>query len=165
MMPMTCRARHISGVISTDDIIPGRYKHMYTDTAKLAEHVFENRFPGLAATFRKGDLVIADDTYGIGSSREQAVSSQLAAGIRAVVAPRFGRIFFRNCWNLGLLAIEADATSVPEDEEITLDVGGGCLAWSSGVINFLPPPAQMIETVESGGLLRRVAARLHSNAA
>ena len=75
------RVRRIDRIISTDDIIPGRYKHMFTDTSELAKHVFENIFPGLAETFREGDVIISSTIFGIGSSREQAVSSLLAAAV------------------------------------------------------------------------------------
>src|SRR3954470_7689779 len=93
------RVRPIHGVISTDDIIPARYKNMYTDPKVLANHVFENLLPGFAKTLQPADALVGYDTFGIGSSREQAVTSLSAAGVRAIFAPRFGRIFFRNSWN------------------------------------------------------------------
>src|SRR3954470_22866685 len=104
--PLILRTRNVAGVISTDDIIPARYKHSFVDPADMAKHVFENLLPGFAATLRTGDVILGSDTFGVGSSREQAVSSLLASGVKAVIAPRFGRIFFRNAWNLGLIAIE-----------------------------------------------------------
>lgn len=159
---MNVRTRRISGVISTDDIIPGRYKHMHTDTSKLAQHVFENRFPGLAATFHANDLIVADDTFGIGSSREQAVSSLLAAGVQVVVAPRFGRIFFRNCWNLGLFAIEADACCFAEGENIVVNVADGTLIGADNIIRFTPPPARMLKMVADGGLIPSVLRQLNN---
>ena len=162
--PGTYRARRISGVISTDDIIPGRFKHMYTDTSKLARHVFENRFPGLAATLAEGDLIAADDTFGIGSSREQAVSSLLAAGVKGVIAPRFGRIFFRNAWNLGLLAIELNGAMLGEGEPVSVDIRCGRLVTARCTVNFTPPPREMLETLDAGGLLQRIAIRIHNSA-
>ncbi|WP_299085523.1 3-isopropylmalate dehydratase [uncultured Ruegeria sp.] len=157
---LNVRTRRISGVISTDDIIPGRYKHMHTDTSKLAQHVFENRFPGLAATFSPNDLIVADDTFGIGSSREQAVSSLLAAGVRVVVAPRFGRIFFRNCWNLGLFAIEADALCFAEGEKIVVNIAGGTLIGADDIVHFSPPPERMLDMVAAGGLIPSVLSKV-----
>jgi 3-isopropylmalate/(R)-2-methylmalate dehydratase small subunit len=154
------RVRAISCLISTDDIIPGRYKHMFTDTSELAKHVFENIFPGLAATFEPGDVICSSTTFGIGSSREQAVSSLLAAGVRAVVAPRFGRIFFRNAWNLGLIAIEIPDLPVAEGDVIGIDLAAGALTGAFGEARFSPPPARMLEMMEEGGLLPLVAKRL-----
>jgi 3-isopropylmalate/(R)-2-methylmalate dehydratase small subunit len=156
------RIRRVSGVISTDDIIPGRYKHMFTDPAELAKHVFENLMPGFAASLKPGDALHSSDTFGIGSSREQAVSALMAAGIKAVIAPRFGRIFFRNAWNLGLMAVEIDGISPPESEPVDLDVVNGKLIGAFGQATFAPPPPQMLEVVAAGGLLAVVQQRVQS---
>ncbi|CUX03982.1 3-isopropylmalate dehydratase [Rhizobium pusense] len=153
------RVRKIDRVISTDDIIPGRYKHMFTDTNELAKHVFENIFPGLAATFRPRDVICSSTTFGIGSSREQAVSSLFAAGINAVIAPSFGRIFFRNAWNLGLIAIEVADLQVSEGDVISVDLHSGQVAGAVRPANFSPPPARMLEMINAGGLLPLIATR------
>jgi 3-isopropylmalate/(R)-2-methylmalate dehydratase small subunit len=150
------RLRLLPGGISTDDIIPARYKHMHTDPSQLAPHVFENRFPGLAATFRDGDAIACAGLFGIGSSREQAVSSLQAAGVRLVIAPSFGRIFFRNAWNLGLLAIEAPTTSFEEGQMIGIDPLKGTFQSDRPTPNFKPPPQLMIDMVRAGGLMRFV---------
>jgi 3-isopropylmalate/(R)-2-methylmalate dehydratase small subunit len=150
------RVRRIAGEISTDDIIPARYKHMYTDPAMMAPHVFEARFPGLAATFQVGDAVVSKDIFGIGSSREQAVSALIECGVRAVIAPEFGRIFYRNCWNLGLPAIESDVELFAEGESIRIDLEQGGFFGSSSEIElprFPPPSPMMIDMVDAGGLL------------
>jgi 3-isopropylmalate/(R)-2-methylmalate dehydratase small subunit len=152
------RVRRVQGEISTDDIIPARYKHRFTDPAMLAPHVFEHRFPGLAETFRRGDALVGRDILGIGSSREQAVSALRACGVRLVVAPAFGRIFYRNCWNLGLPAIEADTALLAEGEQINLDLTGGRITGSAGCVSFAPPARMMIDMVEAGGLLAMVFA-------
>jgi 3-isopropylmalate/(R)-2-methylmalate dehydratase small subunit len=150
------RVRRVSGVISTDDIIPGRYKHMYTDTKELAKHVFENLLPGFASTLKDGDVLYGNDTFGIGSSREQAVSSLMAAGVKAVLAPRFGRIFFRNAWNLGLIAVEFAELPLEEGQLIDLDPTNGKLTGSFGTASFPPPPSMMLQMVAAGGLLARL---------
>ncbi|MEH2123778.1 LeuD/DmdB family oxidoreductase small subunit [Nostoc sp.] len=154
------RVRQVFGVVSTDDIIPGRYKHASTDPSELATHVFENMVPGLAATFKPGDVISCDDTFGIGSSREQAVSSLLAAGVVAVFAPRFGRIFFRNSWNLGLLAIEIDSLPALEGEIIDLEPSQGLVKTPSGIVQFTPPSTEMLEMVKHGGLLAQIRKQL-----
>jgi 3-isopropylmalate/(R)-2-methylmalate dehydratase small subunit len=150
------RIRPIVGPISTDDIIPGRYKHMYTDPRDMAAHVFENRFPGYAATLEQGDALYCREIFGIGSSREQAVTSLLAAGVVAVFAPHFGRIFFRNAWNLGLLAIKLAPCALAEGERVTLDLAAGELHAAAGVQPFHPPPQFMLDMRAEGGLLARV---------
>ncbi len=158
--PLTLRIRTVSGVISTDDIIPGRYKHMFTDTSELAKHVFENLMPGFAATLRSGDAILCRDTFGIGSSREQAVTSLLAAGVRAVLAPRFGRIFFRNAWNNGLIAISISILPVRDLETIEVNLADGRIGGDFGQSQFNPPPPMMLNMIEQGGLLAMVQQRV-----
>jgi 3-isopropylmalate/(R)-2-methylmalate dehydratase small subunit len=157
---MPLRIRVLSRVISTDDIIPGRYKHMFTDTSELAKHVFENLLPGFAATLRAGDAICCTDTFGIGSSREQAVSSLMAAGVKAVFAPRFGRIFFRNAWNLGLVAITLGAVPAGDLETVELHLKDGRLVGPRGTATFPPPSATMLDMLDQGGLLAVVRARV-----
>ena len=154
------RVRVVDGGISTDDIIPARYKHMHTDPASLAPHVFENRYPGLAATLREGDVLVCRGLFGIGSSREQAVSSLMAAGVRAVLAPSFGRIFFRNAWNLGLPVLELDTTTLEEGMSVTVDLASGQLSATRELPRFIPPSAEMLRMIEAGGLLPMVISSL-----
>ncbi|MCK6586108.1 MAG: 3-isopropylmalate dehydratase [Polyangiaceae bacterium] len=157
------RVRVVPGVISTDDIIPGRYKHMYTDPRDMAPHVFESLLPGFAASLRKGDALYCHDLFGIGSSREQAVSSLMAAGVTAIFARRFGRIFFRNAWNLGLPVIELRDCDLAEEEPISVDLERGVLQRSTGPVAFEPPPPQMLQMLRAGGLLASVAARVRAD--
>lgn len=161
--PMTVRIRIIEGPISTDDIIPGKYKHMYTDPRDMAKHVFENRYPGLAATLEAGDALYCREIFGIGSSREQAVTSLLAAGVVAVIAPHFGRIFFRNCWNLGLLPIKLPQADLMDGEAVRIDLNAGALVGDSGRHTFNPPPQFMLDMRAEGGLLAGVRTRLEGH--
>ena len=154
------RVREINHVMSTDDIIPGRYKHMFTDTRELAKHVFENAIPGFAETIAEGDVLCSKETFGIGSSREQAVSALQAAGVKAVLAPRFGRIFFRNSWNLGLIAIEIDTTSLREKDYIDIDLEKGEIRGRFAQKLFPPPPERLREMIDHGGLLPLIAKRI-----
>lgn len=152
-MSKLLRVRRVHGEISTDDIIPARYKHMYTDPADMAPHVFEGRFPGFAATLRDGDMLVCTGIFGIGSSREQAVSALRACGIRMVVAPEFGRIFFRNTWNLGVPAIRANPSAFPDGREVEVELAAGRFLGMPGLPEFSPPPPMLLEMVEAGGLL------------
>ena len=149
------RVRRVAGAISTDDIIPARYKHMYTDPAQLAPHVFEARFPGFAATLAPGDAIVSADIFGIGSSREQAVSALRACGVRMVIAPEFGRIFFRNAWNLGVPAIEAPVEAFAEGREFRADLAEGRFD-PSDLPRFAAPPARLLDMVAAGGLLELI---------
>lgn len=158
---LALRVRCISGTVSTDDIIPGRYKHMYSDPRHLAPHVFENLIPGFAGSLRDGDAIWSDSIFGIGSSREQAATSLLAAGVKVVLAPRFGRIFYRNAWNVGLGLIELERL---EDEQlegatITVDWSTGVVQGSFAELRFAVPPPRLMEVRKAGGLLKWVIAR------
>ena len=151
------RIRRIDGVISTDDIIPGRYKHMYSDPNELAKHVFENCAPGLAATFENGDALWCCSTFGIGSSREQAATSLFAAGVRLVLAPRFGRIFYRNAWNTGLRVLElAPPDGNIEGQRLRVDWQSGHLSCAATSTEFETPPPRLLEISRAGGLLKWV---------
>lgn len=153
----TFRVRRVEGIVSTDDIIPARYKHMYTDPLQLAPHVFESFLPGLAAKFEPGDVLVNDSIFGIGSSREQAVSAMMASGVSMILAPRFGRILFRNCWNLALPAIEVETNNMRDDDIIRIDLRGGTVEGQSGWhVDFEPPTPFLLELLEAGGLLTRV---------
>ncbi|WP_437977323.1 hypothetical protein WMF11_10245 [Sorangium sp. So ce295] len=154
------RVRRVSGEISTDDIIPARIKHIYTDPAQMAPHVFANRFPGFAATLAKNDALVCDATFGIGSSREQAVTSLKAQGVALVLAPAFGRIFFRNAWNLGLPAIVVDTARFSEGLMFGVRLEGGCfVAEGVELPRFAPPSELMLAMLRAGGLLPFVLAR------
>ncbi|HEX9907178.1 MAG TPA: 3-isopropylmalate dehydratase small subunit [Thermoplasmata archaeon] len=106
--------------VNTDLIIPGRYLENY-DPAHLASHAMEGARKEFAGQVRKGDIVVAGNNFGCGSSREQAVIALKAAGVSAVVAKSFARIFYRNAINLGLPAIVSkDAHVVFSDGDMVL---------------------------------------------
>lgn len=144
---------NIEGIISTDDIIPARYKHEMTDPQLLSKHLFEKRFPGLSCQIQKPTVIVGNATFGVGSSREQAVSALLNAGVIAVLSPNFGRIFFRNCWNLGLIAIETDTTLLNQQTHLAIDLSENRIIFSKSEIRFGVLPVELINTFKVGGLL------------
>lgn len=146
----------IHGIISTDDIIPAHYKHTTADPAVLAKHIFENKFPGLNSSIKKNTVLVCDSTFGIGSSREQAVSSLMAAGVVAVLAPNFGRIFFRNSWNLGLIAVEVDTATFLDVPSLTIDLERSIILTENQNVKFASIPPELINMFTSGGLLKYV---------
>ncbi|MHC5705915.1 LeuD/DmdB family oxidoreductase small subunit [Streptomyces tirandamycinicus] len=161
MYTSTHRVRRVTGMVSTDDIIPARYKHMHTDPQLLAPHLFEAYLPGFVDTLEPGDAIVGDCVFGIGSSREQAVSTLLANGIGLVIAPRFGRILFRNCWNLALPAIETDTDRLAEGMSISLDLGRGEIRCEGATLSSFPkPPPLLLEMISQGGLLSRMKTRV-----
>lgn len=146
----------IHGVISTDDIIPAHYKHKFADPSVLAKHVFENKFPGLSKSIKQNSVLVCDATFGIGSSREQAVSSLMAAGIVAILAPNFGRIFFRNGWNLGLVLIEIDTHNLLSEHFLSISLEQNTIFLSNKRVDFKPVAKELISMFICGGLLEYV---------
>lgn len=156
---------NVQGVISTDDIIPAIYKHKYTDPRQLANHIFENKFPDLVKLIHSGSVLISDSTFGIGSSREQAVSALLAAGVEAIIAPNFGRIFYRNCWNLGLVAIELNLSTYDDISEnrsngtVSINLNDSQCIILDKEVSFPKIPPELIKTYLVGGLLNYISGK------
>ena len=103
--------------ISTDHIAPGRLYHLRSDLNEFAKHVLEDADETFAQRMTKGDFVVAGNNFGLGSSREHAPRIMKIAGVGAVLAKSFARIFYRNAINIGLLAIECDTDSIDDGDE------------------------------------------------
>ncbi|MGB9813909.1 MAG: 3-isopropylmalate dehydratase small subunit [Thermovenabulum sp.] len=112
--------------IDTDQIYPGRYLEL-TAKADIASHCMEGARPGFAKEVKKGDIIVAGKNFGCGSSREHAAITLKEAGISAVVAESFARIFFRNAINLGLPVITCKQIRdrVKEGEILEIDLATG----------------------------------------
>ncbi len=142
--------------VDTDVIIPGRYLNL-TDPVELAKHVFEPVKPGFYRLVKPGDVIVAGENFGCGSSREHAVIALKHAGISAVIAKSFARIFFRNAINLGLPALICpDAYEVVnEGDRISIDLGKGVIrVVNKGLtLRFKPYPPFILELLNAGGLV------------
>src|SRR3989339_1209581 len=121
------RRPKVADDINTDYIISGRYKFKIQDPYELAKHVMEDIDPEFYSRVKKGDFLVAGRNFGCGSSREQAPQAIKYAGISAVIAKSFARIFYRNCYNLGLPAIEAYTDGIDDADELELDLDAGVL--------------------------------------
>ena len=141
--------------INTDYIISGRYKFKIQDPVELAKHVMEDLDPGFYNRVQKGDFIIAGNNFGCGSSREQAPQAIKYAGLSAVVAKSFARIFYRNCFNLGLPAIECDTSGIEEGDELEIDLDSGTINNKSKSSKFkiAPLPKTMQVLLADGGLV------------
>ncbi|OGC21924.1 3-isopropylmalate dehydratase [candidate division WOR-1 bacterium RIFOXYB2_FULL_42_35] len=139
--------------INTDYIISGRYKFKIQDPVELAKHVMEDLDPEFYNRIEKGDFIVAGRNFGCGSSREQAPMAIKHAGISAVLAKSFARIFYRNCFNLGLPAIEFDTDKIKEGDEIEVDLDKGFVRINGQEhkIPALPPTMQTL--LSDGGLV------------
>lgn len=114
------RVWRVGSNIDTDALAPGAYMKM--ELKDMAQHCLENSFPGLAQSLGEGDVLVAGPNFGIGSSREQAVGVLVELGVKAVIAPSFSGLYFRNAFNLGLLAVVCpDAGKIPADSLVEID--------------------------------------------
>lgn len=140
--------------IDTDQIYPGRYLHLVKpEDVKL--HVLENADPSFPTRFQPGGLVVAGRNFGCGSSREHAATALKEAGVAAVLADSFARIFFRNAINLGLplLVVPGIANAVEEGDEISVDLEAGAVTLSSGrVISGEPLSPYILNMINHGGI-------------
>jgi 3-isopropylmalate dehydratase small subunit len=156
------RVVRVGDDVDTDVIIPGPYLSL-TDAAALGEHLLEGYDPELSRRLRPGDVLVAGENFGCGSSREQAPVAILARGIPAVIAASFARIFLRNAINLGLPVIESrEAAAALRDGEIVhIDVLGGEIRGErAGAFAVPGAPPFLAEIIARGGLVPWVRDRL-----
>jgi 3-isopropylmalate/(R)-2-methylmalate dehydratase small subunit len=149
--------------ISTDHIAPGRLFHLRSNLPELAKHVLEDADPEFASKMSKGDFVVAGNNFGLGSSREHAPQIIKIAGVGAVLAKSFARIFYRNAINIGLLLIECDTDKIDADDELEIDVKQGFVHNKTKDIKlpFAPLPDVMIKLLNEGGLIAHL--KLHGD--
>lgn len=142
--------------IDTDIIIPGRYL-VLTDENELAKHAMEGLDPEFYSKTKEGDIILARKNFGCGSSREHAPIALKAAGISAVVAESFARIFYRNAINVGFPLLESEkiSSSFDEGEEIELDMDKGVLKneRTGKEYKVKKLPEFMLEILNNGGLI------------
>ncbi|MFA6430762.1 MAG: 3-isopropylmalate dehydratase small subunit [Candidatus Margulisiibacteriota bacterium] len=141
--------------INTDYVISGRYKFKIQDPVELATHVMEDLDPGFFKRVEKGDFMVVGRNFGCGSSREQAPMAIKYANISAILAKSFARIFYRNCFNLGLLAIECDTDGIDEGDQLEVDLDGGKIInkTKKTEIKVAPLPKTMQTLLADGGLI------------
>jgi 3-isopropylmalate/(R)-2-methylmalate dehydratase small subunit len=143
--------------INTDEIIPARY--LTIDKEKeLAKHAMEDLDKNFTKKVKKGDFIVAGENFGCGSSREHAVWALRGAGIKAVIADSFARIFFRNCINNGFYAIECKGASknIKDGEKLEIDIEKGIIRTNKKEFKFTPFPKFAIDIIKSGGLLNYI---------
>jgi len=149
--------------VDTDVIIPARYLNT-SDPGELAKHAMEDLDPSFAASVMPGDLIVAGRNFGCGSSRQHAPMALKAAGVSAVLAVSFARIFFRNAVNIGLPVVEVESIQeeVEQGDVLELDLLSGTVAneRTGKVLRFVPLPPFLLEIVELGGLAEYVRRRV-----
>ncbi|QSZ41727.1 3-isopropylmalate dehydratase [Sulfurimonas aquatica] len=145
--------------VDTDLIIAARYLNTSVPS-ELAKHVMEDADPEFVGKMSVGDIIVAGDNFGCGSSREHAPIALKAAGIAAIIAPTFARIFYRNSFNMGLPIFELEeSTEINEGDEVSVDMDAGTITnkTTSKTYNFVPIPAFMQELIDAGGLMNFAA--------
>ena len=145
--------------INTDEIIPARY--LTSDKEEeLAKHAMEDLDGSFIKKVKKGDFIVAKENFGCGSSREHAVWSLRGAGVKAVIADSFARIFFRNCINNGFYAIEAKGLSkeITDGDELEIDIKNGVIKdlTNKKEFKFTPFPKFALDIINAGGLLNYI---------
>lgn len=148
--------------IDTDVIIPARYLNT-SSAEELAMHCMEDIDEGFAQEVNSGDIILAGENFGCGSSREHAPLAIKTAGVACVIAKSFARIFFRNAFNIGM-PIMICPQAVEESEaghEFQIDIPSGRIEniTSGKTYTAQSLPDFMVDMVEKGGLLNRLKAR------
>ncbi|MDH7487366.1 MAG: 3-isopropylmalate dehydratase small subunit [Anaerolineae bacterium] len=155
-MTITGKAWKYGDHVNTDVIIPARYLNV-SDPQELARHCLEDIDPGFAGTVQPGDVIIAGENFGCGSSREHAPLAIKGAGVSCVVARSFARIFYRNAINVGLPILECpaavDGTEGGHQLEIDLEAGQIRNLTTGQVYQAEPYPPFMMEIIKAGGLV------------
>jgi len=140
--------------IDTDRIIPGKYTKTL-DTSQLVAHVLEDLDPEFRSKVQSGDILVAGENFGTGSSREQAPVAIKAAGIDVIVARSFARIFYRNAINIGMPVVEVADHNIESGQEVAVDLEAGTVTnlATGDVFKATKMPQVMIDILEEGGLV------------
>jgi 3-isopropylmalate dehydratase small subunit len=140
--------------IDTDRIIPGKYTKTL-DLTSLAAHVMEDLDPDFHQKFSVGDIIVAGDNFGCGSSREQAPIALKTAGVAVVIANYFARIFFRNAINIGLPVLEIPNHTIQNGDQLNIDLSHGIVTNITQNItyNATKLPKVMLDIMQEGGLV------------
>ena len=153
--------------IDTDVIIPARYLNT-SDPAELARHCLEDLDTTFVERVRPGDIIVADENFGCGSSREHAPVCIKAAGVSCVIAKSFARIFYRNSINVGLPILECPEAvdAIRDGDVVSVDAGRGVIVdeTSGKTFEAQPFPPFIQEIINEGGLVARTKKMLADRA-
>ena len=140
--------------VDTDVMYPGAYLNV-EDPAQMAQYLFEGFDPSLRERVVEGTILVVGSNFGIGSSREHVPLAMQGSGIRGVVGRSFARIFYRNCINLGLLALEQPelSDSAQDDELISIDLERGTATLDGVVTPLRGLHPFVVEAVAAGGFV------------
>ena len=162
MSPTTGHAWKYGDNINTDVLFPGKYTYTAQGRAEIASHALEDLDATFVKNVRPGDVIVGGSNFGCGSSREQAASCLVYNGVAAVIAESFGRIFYRNAINFGLLVITCPeaARAIQAGDEVTVDLAQHRITTSSGAFAFPPFSTSVGQILQAGGLVEYVKEKL-----
>lgn len=141
--------------LNTDYIIPGKRKFRIADMEELSKYIMEDIDPNFYKKIKKGDFLVGKNNFGCGSSREQAVWVIKEAGLSAVIANSFARIFYRNAFNIGLPLIECDTSRIKNGDKLEIHLKKGSISnlTRRTEIYIKPIPALMLKFLNDGGVI------------
>jgi 3-isopropylmalate/(R)-2-methylmalate dehydratase small subunit len=149
--------------VDTDAIVPARHLNLH-EPADLAKHCMEDLDADFTGKVKSGDIIVADDNFGCGSSREHAPVAIKASGISCVIAKSFARIFFRNAINIGLPLLECEeaAEDIKAGDTVEVDLATGTITNLSSGKSFTSKayPEFMMQIVQAGGLVEYTKKKL-----
>jgi 3-isopropylmalate/(R)-2-methylmalate dehydratase small subunit len=150
--------------INTDEIIPARYLNT-DDEAELTKHCLEDLDADFVNKVQSGDIIVAGEDFGCGSSREHAVWAIRGAGVKSVIAKSFARIFYRNAINNGFYIIESPHApdGIKDGDELEIDYKAGLIKNKTADVDikFKPLPDFALEIINDGGLLEHIKKKNH----
>lgn len=143
--------------VDTDQILSSQYLLLPT-ISEMTEYAFESMRPEFAANFRQGDIILAGNNFGCGSSREQSPRILKELGVSVIIARSYARIFFRNCINIGLPLIICDQIyDVCDDQDnLTFFLERGLITLGERNFKFERFPEHMLKIMEDGGLIEHI---------
>ena len=148
--------------INTDEIIPARYLNT-DDQVELASHCLEDLDKDFVNKVREGDVIVAGEDFGCGSSREHAVWAIRGVKVQTVIAKSFARIFYRNAINNGFYIIESPGAleKINDGDEVEIDFKNGLIKNKTADVDikFKPLPDFALEIINDGGLLEHITKR------
>jgi 3-isopropylmalate/(R)-2-methylmalate dehydratase small subunit len=151
--------------VDTDVIIPARYLNT-SDPAELAKHCMEDLDAGFVDKVKLGDILVADENFGCGSSREHAPIAIREAGISVIIAKSFARIFYRNAINTGLPIVESSEAvdAICDGDEVSVDLEAGVVTDVTSGASFGIPkfPESIQRIIDAGGLVEAAKAKVGS---
>jgi 3-isopropylmalate/(R)-2-methylmalate dehydratase small subunit len=164
-MPTEHRVHVYGDNVNTDIIFPGKYTYTLRTNEEIAAHALEDLDADFVKRVQPGDVVVAGRNWGLGSSREQAVTALKYNGVNILIAASFGGLYFRNCINQGVypIVIAGVAQVVKTGDTITIDRDAGTILANGQTFTMPPLSASVKAILEVGGLVPMLQARFQKN--